>query len=156
MARSRSSGRLKAALFLGVGLGMTGLVLVAFGTQLCKGLELSAADVRFSVRGPQPPPSDIVIVGIDSKTFSDFNTEQRRVRYPFPPHYFGQGVDRLHCDGAQVFAYDIQFTERTSDKEDFALVDAVARARNVVLATTEVDKHGHTNVFGGDNVVRQV
>lgn len=155
MARARSRGRLKAALFLGVGLGMTGLALLAFGFHFFRGLELSSVDVRFSVRGTEPPPSNIVVVGIDSDTFSDFNTEQRRVRYPFPRHYFAKVIDHLRADGAEVIAYDIQFTEQTTDPEDFALLDSVGRAQNVVLATTEVDEQGHTNVFGGDDVVRQ-
>jgi len=55
-----------------------------------------------------------------------------------------------------VIAYDIQFTESTVRKEDNALIEAVARAGNVVLATTEVDANGRTNVFGGAEVVRQI
>ena len=154
--RTRSSGRLRAALFLGVGFAMTGLTLVAYGTHLFRGLELGTVDTRFSVRGTEHPSPDVTVVAIDSKTFSDFNTEQRRIRYPFPRHYFAKVIDRLHQDRAKVIAYDIQFTERTTDKEDLALLDSVAKAGNVVLATTEVDKNGHTNVFGGDEVVRSV
>jgi hypothetical protein len=52
-------------------------------------------------------------------------------------------------------AYDVQFTEPTTVDEDIALYRAIRRAGNVVLATTEVDAEGRTNVLGGDaNVMR--
>ena len=36
-----------------------------------------------------------------------------------------------------MIAYDVQFTEPTDAVDDNALINAIARARNVVLATTE-------------------
>jgi CHASE2 domain-containing sensor protein len=52
---------------------------------------------------------------------------------------------------AREIVYDVQFTEPTDARDDEALYDAVAHARNVIiLATSEVDVHGHTGVFGGD------
>src|SRR5436190_5201501 len=152
---TRSQARLRAALFLSVGLGMTGLVLVAYGTHLLRGLELASVDVRFSIRGKQEPRRDVAVVAIDDNTFNEFNTRQLRVRFPFPRRYYAKVIDELHKDGAKVIAFDIQFTERTDDVDDIALIEAVGRARNVVLATTEVNKNGHTNVFGGDSVVHQ-
>jgi adenylate cyclase len=155
-ARTRTGTRLRAALFLGVGLGATGLALVAYGTNVFRGLELNSVDVRFSIRGTQPAPKDVAVVAIDDKTFSDFNSAGLRGRYPFQRSRFAQVIDNLKRDGAKVIAYDIQFTEQTSDNEDTALIESVANAGNLVLATTEVDKQGRTNVFGGDDVVRQV
>jgi adenylate cyclase len=155
--RSRRSGtRLRVALFLGVGLGTVGLALVAYGTSLFRGLELGSVDVRFSVRGTQPTPKDISVIAIDADTFSAFNSAGLTGRYPFPRKRFARVIDRLREDGAKVIAYDIQFTEQTTEPQDTALVEAVARAGNVVLATTEVDDRGRTNVFGGDEVVHDV
>jgi adenylate cyclase len=147
---------MRAALFLGVGLGTVGFALIAYGTSVFRGPELGTVDLRFSIRGTQPTPKEIAVVGIDSDTFGDFNTAGFRGRYPFPRKRFAQVIDRLREDGAKVIAYDIQFTEQTDDANDGALVEAVARAGNVVLATTEVDNQGRTNVFGGDDVVRDV
>jgi hypothetical protein len=48
-----------------------------------------------------------------------------------------------------MIAYDIQFTEPTEDVEDNLLIEAVERVGRVVLAATEVDADGATNVFGG-------
>jgi adenylate cyclase len=153
---TRSRRRLHVALFLGVGLAATGLGLVAYGTNVLRELELDTVDARFSIRGEQPPPKQIEVVAIDDITFSSFNSRQENVRYPFPRRYFARVIDRLAADGAKVIAYDIQFTEQTTPEDDNALVTAVANAGNVVLATTEVDALGRTNVFGSDEVVKQV
>jgi adenylate cyclase len=156
MRETRSRRRLHVALFLGVGLAATGLGLVAYGTNVLRELELDTVDARFEIRGEQSPPEEIEVVAIDDITFSSFNSRKENVRYPFPRSYFARVIDRLDADGAKVIAYDIQFTEETDPEEDNALVTSVAEAGNVVLATTEVDALGRTNVFGSDEVVEQV
>ena len=156
MRQTRSRRRLHVALFLGVGLAATGLGLLAYGTNVFRELELDTVDARFSIRGERKPPSQIAVVAIDDITFSNFNSRQENVRYPFPRRYFAKVIDRLAADGAKVIAYDIQFTEQTDPANDNALVESVAKAENVVLATTEVDALGRTNVFGGDDVVKEV
>jgi adenylate cyclase len=155
-ARTRSGTRLRVALFLGVGFAATGLALVAYGTNVLRSLELDSVDARFAIRGDQPRPEDVVVVAIDDETFSDFNSAGLSGRYPFPRRRFARVIDNLSNDGAKVIAYDIQFTEQTNADDDNALINSVADAGNVVLATTEVDKQGRTNVFGGDDIVRQV
>ena len=45
--------RLRVALFLAVGLGATGLWLVAYGVNVFEDLDLDTIDARFSVRGEQ-------------------------------------------------------------------------------------------------------
>ena len=52
--------------------------------------------------------------------------------------------------GAREIVIDVQFTEPTSPREDGALYDAIDRAGGAVLATSETDGHGRTNVLGGD------
>jgi adenylate cyclase len=154
--RTRTGTRLRVALFLGVGFSATGLALVAYGTNLFRNLELDSVDVRFAIRGDQPRPDDIVVVAIDDETFSDFNSAGLEGRYPFPRTRFARVIDNLAKDDADVIAYDIQFTEQTNTEDDNALLNSVAAAGNVVLATTEVDEDGGTNVFGGDEIVAQV
>jgi adenylate cyclase len=156
MKQTRSRRRLHVALFLGVGLAATGLGLVAYGTNVLRELELDTVDARFELRGEQPAPEQLEVVAIDDITFSNFNSRQENVRYPFPRRYFAKVIDRLAADGAKVIAYDIQFTEQTTVEDDNALVTSVANAGNVVLATTEVDALGRTNVFGSDEVVKRV
>jgi adenylate cyclase len=155
MNRARRS-RLHVALFLGVGLAATGLGLVAYGTNLFRSLELNSVDARFAIRGEKEAPESIAVVAIDDRTFSYFNSRRQRIRYPFPRSYFAQVIDHLAEDNAKVIAYDIQFTEETEIEEDTALIEAVDKAGNLVLATTEVDEQGRTNVFGGQEVVNEV
>ena len=65
-----------------------------------------------------------------------------------------RAIDRLRNAGARVIAYYVQFTEETKPREDLALFDAVARAPGTVLATTETDGRGHTQILGGDDNLR--
>jgi len=151
MAGVRGAKRLRGAIFLAIGLAMTGFVLVAYGTNLMRPLELAAVDARFDVRGDVTAP-ELVVVAIDDKTFDDLDT-----RWPFPRSFHAHVVEALSEAGARVIAYDIQFTEPSEDAEaDNALVDAVAHAEHVVLATTEVDEQGGTAIFGGDDVLHEI
>ena len=149
---TRSGTRLRLALFLAVGMGMTGLGLLAYGTNVFRDLDLQSVDARFTIRGDQGPPNDIVLVKVDDKTFSDL---QKRWEFFRPLH--ADLIDRLKKDGAKVIVYDVQFTEPSPKLAwDNKLIDAVGNAGNVVLATTEVNNNGSTNVFGGDETVRAV
>jgi adenylate cyclase len=108
-------------------------------------------DARFSLRDKREPPPNIAVVQIDARTFNELG-----IQWPFPRSLHGRVIDRLRQAGVRAIVYDVQFTEPTTDKEDNALIDAVARARHVVLATTEVDAHGGTNIFGGEEILRQI
>jgi HD-GYP domain-containing protein (c-di-GMP phosphodiesterase class II) len=113
-------------------------------------LENNTLNARFGVRGAVPAPSDVVVVAIDDRTFSDLGRQ-----WPFPRNLHARVIDRLRADGARAIAYDVQFTEPSnSARNDLTLYDAVGRARNVVLATTVVDAAGKANVFGGAANVR--
>jgi adenylate cyclase len=124
---------------VGVGVG-----LATYLTDALRSIELDTVDVRFSVRGDRHAPDDIVVVGIDAKTFQDLVDQ----RWPFTHDQHAKVLDRLSRDGAKVIAFDIQFSEPSNtDKQSVALLDAVDRANHVVLATTEQDQFGNANVF---------
>ena len=145
-----SSARGVAA-FLAVGLLAALVGVVAYETETFQGLEYESVDARFSVRGDQAPSPEVAVVAVDDKTFSKLD-----LQWPFPRSVHGRLIDRLAAEGAKAIAYDVQFTEPTVPREDNALIEAVDRAGNVVLATTEVEGDGHTKVFGGDAVLRQI
>jgi adenylate cyclase len=150
-ARTRSGTRLRVALFLAVGFAATGIGLVAYGTNVFRDLDLESVDARFTIRGTEAAPDDIVIVKVDDKTFSDLRRRWEEFR---PQH--AELIRRLKADGAKVIAYDVQFTEASlNPADDDKLITAVGDAGNVVLATTEVGPNGETGVFGGDDVVRE-
>src|SRR5215204_3691151 len=137
--------RLRVALFLAVGLGATGLWLVAYGVNVFEDLDLDTIDTRFSVRGEQSPPADLAVVKIDDVTFDELN-----LQWPFPRSNHGRVITRLSEDGAKVIAYDVQFSEPSADpEEDNAFMDAARAAGNVVFATTEVGENGEPNFLGG-------
>jgi len=138
-------------MFVATAIVLTGFVLAAYAADVLEDSELDTIDARFAIRGDLAPPDDVVIVGVDDVTFSEL-----REQWPFPRRLHGELIDRLRRDGARAIAYDVQFTEPTNPKDDNALADAVARAGNVVLATTEVDRKGGTNVLGGEAVLREL
>jgi HD-GYP domain-containing protein (c-di-GMP phosphodiesterase class II) len=113
-------------------------------------LENNTLNTRFGVRGAVHAPSDVVVVAIDDRTFSDLG-----LQWPFPRNLHAKVIHLLRADGARAIAYDVQFTEPSnSARNDLKLYDAVAHARNVVLATTVVDAAGKADVFGGAANVR--
>ncbi len=134
-----------------VAVGAAGLAIVVYATSLMRGLEQDAVDARFSLRGTQERPEDIVFVAVDDRTFSDLG-----VQWPFPRSLHGRVIDNLHAAGAKAIAVDIQFTEPTAPRQDNALVEAVAAAGGVVLSTTEVNRRGESRVFGGEAVLREI
>src|SRR5918999_6552676 len=154
MNRARSRRRLHLAPVLGVGLAATGIGLVAYGTNVFRELDLQSVDARFTIRGTERAPDDIVVVKIDDATFDEADRQFDQFR---PLH--AAVIRRLKADGAKVIAYDVQFTEPAPpgfEEHDNLLIEAVGAAGNVVLATTEVGPNGETAVFGGDDVVREV
>ena len=123
----------------------------ATGSASLHGLELGSVDTRFSVRGDQEPSPELAVVGIDDDTFSEL-----KLQWPFPRRLHAKVIDQLVEDGAKAIAFDVQFTEATDPRDDNALVEAVHRAGNVVLATSEVSAQGKHAIFGGNAVLRQI
>jgi adenylate cyclase len=145
--------RLPVRVLLAIAALLTAPVLVLTLTDALRQLELKTVDARFSVRGSQGPPRDVALVLVDDVTFDELPNDQ----WPFRRSLHGRVIDRLREAGARVIAYDVQFTEQTTAKEDDALINAVDRAHGkVVLATTEVNQNGESAVFGGEDTVRSV
>ena len=130
----RRRARLQLTLFIAAGVAAAGVMLGLYAIDALKGLELRSVDTRFSVRGTQPQPPDLAVVAIDTKTFNKL-----QVQWPFPRRYHARVLDNLRKDGAKAIAFDVQFTEQTDARDDNALIDAVSRSKNLVLATTEAE-----------------
>lgn len=134
----------RVRLVLTAGLLAAALAVAALLTGVLGALESGTVDERFRWRDAQPP-ADVAVIAVDDVTFSELEEA-----WPLPRSRYGQAVDRLHAAGAREIVLDVQFTEPTEEREDMALYDAIDRAGGAVLATTESDGHGHTNVLGGD------
>ncbi len=124
------------------------LAIVAKDAHLFDGVEDQTVAMRFEARGAHTP-SNVAVIAIDDVTFSDLERQ-----WPFPRSLHGRAIDALRKAGARRIVYDVQFTEPTKEPEDVALFNAIRRADDVVLATTETDGRGGTNVLGGDENVR--
>jgi adenylate cyclase len=113
--------------------------------------EHQSVDARFEVRGERAPSDQVAVVAVDENTLATVNQ-----RWPFPRDLQARFIDRLHAYHPRLIVYDVQLTEGSGDDDaDFALYEAVSRARPVVLATAETDLQGRTRVFGGDRNVRE-
>jgi adenylate cyclase len=152
MIRGGSLRRRRGRAMVVVALVAAAVGIAFYATGLMGTLEAQSVDARFSVRGTEATPSEIVVVGVDDQTFD----ELPNTRWPFPRSLEGRVIESLTKDGAKAIAVDIQFTEATTPKQDNALIEAVAAAPGVVLSTTETDKHGESRVFGGEEVVHEL
>jgi len=134
----------RARLFLTAGLLAAALAVAALLSGVLADAENGTIDQRFRWRGAEPA-ADVAVIAVDDVTFSELGTP-----WPLPRSRYGDAVDRLHAAGVREIVLDVQFTEPTSEREDMALFDAIDRAGGGVLATSESDGRGGTNVLGGD------
>jgi response regulator RpfG family c-di-GMP phosphodiesterase len=146
--RRRLTPRLR--LLLTAGLLAAGLAGGAHATGVLDTVESSSVDARFAARGAQTT-DELAVIAVDDVTFS-----QLGVHWPFPRRLHARAVDALRHAGVRDIVYDVQFTEATQPKQDLALFDALDRAGGAVLATSETDERGRTNVLGGDENLRSI
>ncbi len=150
--RRRKIAMLVAVAFLAAGLGV-----LAYADHLLRRTELQTIDARFSIRGTEQAPSNIVLVQIDNATLQELAQHHERSQFPFPRAYDARVIDKLRAAGAKVIAVDLQFTQPTDEADDQALAAAIERARGkVVLVTTEVKVGGGTAILGGDKVLHEL
>jgi adenylate cyclase len=141
---NRRARRLRALLLIGAMVVIAAGVFALERTDALKRLEYTSVNERFAIRGQQPPPKDVVIVAMDGNTFGELNK-----RFPLPRRYHGQVIRNLRKAGAKVIAYDVQFTEPSDEADDNALILATRAHPHMVMATTNVNVDGTTQVFGG-------
>ena len=137
-----------------VGLAAAALVALSLAgledlTGALASLERATVSKRFSLRHVARPTS-VVVVTIDDQSIGELG------QWPFVRSLHAKMIDRLHASGAKQIVYDVQFTEPTVAKEDNALFRAIGAAGGVVLATSQSDGRGHSDVLGGDANLRSV
>jgi adenylate cyclase len=148
--------RRKLTLLIGVAVLASGIGVLTYATHLLRRSELQTIDARFSIRGAQKPPADVVLVAIDPSTQQELRDHHLPSEFPFPRRYDARVIDRLREAGARTIAMDIEFTHPTIEAEDNALFEAVGRAHGkTVLGTIEVAPGGRTEVLGGPENLQQ-
>lgn len=118
------------ALVLGLAVATVGMLLIGVpGIQAVE--EGVGLTWLFRLRGPRPPPPEVVIVAIDeiSSSVLGVPTDPRK----WPRTFHAQLVDRLAELGATSVAFDIHFSEAKSPAEDQRLAASLAASGRVVL-----------------------
>jgi len=156
MGRTRTERR-KVLALITVALLAAGVGAISYAAHLLRPTELETVDARFSIRGAQRPPSNIVLVEIDNATFQELTSLHKRSEFPFPRRYDAAVIDHLRAAGAKAIALDIEFTHPTDPRDDYALADAIGRAHGkIVLAATEIGPGGNNGVLGGEGALHEL
>ena len=128
---------------IAVGLLAAAVGLVAHASGLLARPERDSVDARFSLRGRERPPSNVVVVGIDNDSLGTLP------RYPFSRRLDARVLEHLHAAGARLIVYDIAFDRPTTESADLALFEAARRGAPVVFSTALISPSGATEVLGG-------
>src|SRR5665213_3394436 len=100
--------RRKTISLLAVAVLAAGIGALSYATHLLRRSELQTIDARFSIRGKQAPPSDIVFVAISPEAEHELELHGLDARSPLPRKYDAEVIDRLRQAGARTIALDIE------------------------------------------------
>ncbi|NJD88068.1 MAG: adenylate/guanylate cyclase domain-containing protein [Betaproteobacteria bacterium] len=95
------------------------------------GLEQRGFDALTVATAPGKSQLPITIVGIDEASFAQIG-----LRWPWPRSLYAKLLDQLKRSGAMVVALDVTMSEASTEAEDRAFAEAIARSGNVVIAST--------------------
>ncbi len=118
------------ALVLGFLVAVTGLIFFfsPYGQKLEEDIGLA---LLFKLRGPRPPPEDIVIVNLDQISSQKLGLPENFSKWPRTVH--ARLVNFLQEHGAAVIAFDVHFVENRDLEGDRAFAESIRQAGNVVL-----------------------
>lgn len=126
----RSTARL-TAVFLALaaiwGGGLAAVHLAGSGSPL-DGFEGASLDLRFRLRGPKPPPENLVIVAIDDATIAAVGD------YPPPRAALARLIRIIGAGRPATVAIDLLLLERAEADGDAALAAALAATPSVIAA----------------------
>ena len=146
---------LRTKFFVLVALGsiLTATAAYVLHFRFLDNLERQTIDLRFSLRGDEAAPPEVVVVKVDDVTFQ----EMPKYRWPYPRTLHAKLLDRIRRGNPAAVAFDIQFSELGTTREDNALGFALLRARGkTVLVTTEVDEKGRPNLIFNEAALEQL
>lgn len=92
-------------------------------------MENFALDFCYRLRPQEPPPKEILIVGIDAPSFRELKEP-----WPWPRRWHAQLIRRLHQLGAAVIVFDVFFGEPSTSEDDQLLATAIRESGQVILA----------------------
>ena len=110
------------------------LYLSAFG----QNLEVGQTDLWFALRGPQPPPSEMLLVTLDEATYTGLSFSHID---PFPRRTIAELVTRMADAGASLAILDLFFRDVGSDAEgNRLLAEALGRMPTFIGSFRFVDR----------------
>jgi adenylate cyclase len=113
------------------GLGVAILFSLLYLSGLLDLPEARTLDLRFDLRGPRRPTFPIVLVTVDDDSMAEINQQ-----WPWPRTYHAKVIEQIAKGNPLAIGVDILFPEKSQQKEDLLLGQAVARAKRVVLGST--------------------
>ncbi len=91
-------------------------------------LELKGYDLLMATSASNRSSLPITIIGIDEPSIAQIG-----LRLPWPRRLHAQLIEQLRRSGAMLVAFDVGFSEATTNEDDEQLAQAIAKAGNVVL-----------------------
>lgn len=143
-----SNRNLKVLLLALVAIVATGLALGGYAARALRTLDLNTVNARFSVRGAEKAPKNIVVVGVDSQTFQVINKQ-----WPFPRAIEAKVLNHIAAGHPKAVAFDIVFSDASTlgQNDDVALLNALGNNNvngRVVLSFQETNSKGDVRLFG--------
>jgi adenylate cyclase len=143
-----SNRNLKVLLLAVVAVVSTGLALGGYAARSLRSLDLSSVNQRFSIRGTQKPPSNMVVVAIDDQSIATLNKQ-----WPFPRATQARLLDRIGAGKPKVVAFDVAFSDpsQLGQKDDTALLTALGGDNingHIVLSFQETNPKGDVRLIG--------
>jgi len=141
-----SNRNLRYLLLALVAIGATAFGILGYGASLLQSLEGSTINTRFTVRGTQTVPKNLIVVRIDDATLQDINKQ-----FPFPRAVEGKAISNISAQHPAAIAVDIQLSEPSilGQNDDIALLSAVNDAHGkVIFSDTEPAANGNVAFVG--------
>ena len=112
-------------------IGVIGAVacLTPFGINLEEEFGLSWL---FKLRGPIPPPDNVVIVSIDRSSAEILNLPENPEKWP--RSYYTQLIEKLNQQKPALIAINIVFGENRDSENDQLLARTIAKDKNIILS----------------------
>ena len=106
------------------------LVIIATSILLVAGafepFESRLAELRAQMLD-RAPTGQVAIVEIDARSLAELST------WPWSRRYHAEAVNRLHNSGAEIIAFDVDFSAESEPSGDRAFAEALRRAEPVIL-----------------------
>ena len=141
-----SNRNLRILLLALVAIGATAFGVLGYGASLLQSLEGSTINTRFTVRGTQAVPKNLMVVAIDPRSFQDLNKQ-----FPFPRKVDGKAISTISAQHPAAIAVDVQLSEPSSlgQDDDIALLSAVNDAHGkAIFSDTEPTATGNVAFVG--------